>query len=98
MFRCRRTLSANTRVLNTTGSAHVTSFSDMLPTLAEIAGAQVPKAIDGISIVLLTTSVILPASDPEPAYWISYNLYELKYPRKELAFHLMPGVRSQNAA
>lgn len=25
------------------------------------------------------------ASDPEPAYWVSYNLYELKYPRPELA-------------
>ncbi len=25
------------------------------------------------------------ASDPEPAFWISYNVYELRYPRPEMA-------------
>jgi hypothetical protein len=25
------------------------------------------------------------ASDPEPAHWLSYNLYELRYPRPEMA-------------
>ncbi len=29
-------------------------------------------------------------SDPEASYWISYNLYELKYPKKELA-HIRKG-------
>jgi arylsulfatase A-like enzyme len=39
------------RIRPGSSSAHPTAFCDMLPTLAEIAGARPPRGIDGISIV-----------------------------------------------
>jgi arylsulfatase A-like enzyme len=56
-------------------SAHVTSFSDMLPTVAEIAGAPAPKGIDGISIV--PELVGKPQPKREYHYW-EHNVYDQK--------------------
>jgi arylsulfatase A-like enzyme len=39
------------RIAPHTVSDHVTAFYDVLPTLAELAGAQAPEGLDGISIV-----------------------------------------------
>lgn len=56
-------------------SAHITAFCDMLPTFAEIAGAQAPKGIDGISILPELTGRKQPRH--EYLYW-EHNTYEQK--------------------
>src|SRR5690606_19012806 len=39
------------KIKPSTRSAHISAFWDVLPTLAEVAGASVPEGIDGISFL-----------------------------------------------
>ena len=63
------------RVKAGSSSALVTSFSDVLPTVAEIAGASAPKGIDGVSIVPELTG--RKQTVREYHYW-EHNTYEQK--------------------
>lgn len=63
------------RVKAGSASALVTSFSDMMPTFAEIAGAKAPSGIDGVSIVPELTGRKQPVR--EYHYW-EHNIYEQK--------------------
>ncbi len=49
------------------------AFWDILPTFAELAGAKVPKGLDGISIVPLLLGEDIPSFNNRPLYWEFYE-------------------------
>jgi arylsulfatase A-like enzyme len=60
-------------VASGSATAHVTAFCDVLPTLSEIAGAEAPSGLDGISIVSALTGG--KQRQHEYLYW-EHNTYD----------------------
>ncbi len=63
------------RIASGTTSDRVAAFWDVLPTLCDLAGAAIPKATDGISIL----PTLLGKPEPKPHSYLYWEFFDINY-------------------